>query len=135
MNDDSIFNNNYYTTQGISSVYDNPVYDRPVPRSSKLERETVEMQAQPLPDGRHACIDDTKSVREGLFKSLYEIKNKGFQPKTIYLGCNWLRALDELFKIETGYYGSARETFAGVPLYEVAGDPYHFFIAIEEPKL
>jgi hypothetical protein len=52
MNDDPIFNNNYYTAQGINSVYDNPVYDRPVPRSSKLERESVEMQVQPLPDDR-----------------------------------------------------------------------------------
>ncbi len=83
----------------------------------------------------HPVIDDTKSVREGLYKALYRIRNGGFEPKAIYLGHNWLKALDELIKVETGMYGSRPATFCDVPMFEVVGAPYHFFVAIKEPKL
>lgn len=80
-----------------------------------------------------SVIDDTKSVREGLYKALYRIKNKGFEPEHIYLGHNWLRALDELARIETGVYGERAAKFCDVPVYEVVGDPYHFRVTIKEP--
>ncbi len=75
MNDDPIFSNNYYTAQGISSVFDNPVYDRPVPRSSKLERETVEMQVQPLPDGHHVVRQECMWTLSSEYMSEAAIKS------------------------------------------------------------
>lgn len=80
-------------------------------------------------------IDDTKNAREGLYKALYCIRNKGFEPEFIYLGHNWLRALDELAKAETGVYGERIATFCDVPVYEVVGHPSHFHVSIKEPEL
>lgn len=78
-------------------------------------------------------IDDTKNIREGLYKSLYEVRNKGCEPKAFYLGFNWLKALDEITRVENGYYGTRMAKFCDVPIYEVVGDPYHFFLAVKVP--
>lgn len=83
--------------------------------------------------GVRADIDDTKNVRLGLYQSLYRIKNKGLEPEFIYLGVNWLRALDDLACAETGSYGERVATFCDVPVIEVVGHPYHFRVSIKEP--
>lgn len=84
---------------------------------------------------KKADIDDTKSVRLGLYQTLYRIKNKGFEPEFIYLGVNWLRALDDLARAETSSYGERIATFCDVPVIEVVGHPYHFRVSIKEPEL
>lgn len=79
-------------------------------------------------------IDGYSDILEKLYKRLYESKSKGFEPDAIYLGFNWLRAIDELTRMSRGYYGDRPDTFAGVPLYEVIGHHDHFYIAVKEPK-
>ena len=80
-------------------------------------------------------IDDTASVREGLYKAFYRIRNKGFEPEFIYLGHNWLKALDELARTETGVYGERCAIFCDIPVIEVIGHPYHFRVSIKEPEI
>ena len=82
-----------------------------------------------------SLIVDHSDVVERLYKRLYEIKNKALEPDAIYLGFNWLRALDEIARLSRkGYYGERPDTFCDVPLYELAGHHDHFYIAIKEPK-
>ena len=80
-------------------------------------------------------ITDAMRIREDIYKALYRIRNKACMPKAIYLGHRWLKALDELAIMETGVYGERIKAFCDVPIYEVVGQPHHFFVAIEEPKL
>jgi hypothetical protein len=69
-------------------------------------------------------ITDSMRIREDIYKA----------PKAIYLGHRWLRALDDLARVETGVYGERIAKFCDVPVYEVVGQPHHFFVAIEEPE-
>jgi hypothetical protein len=78
--------------------------------------------------------NDASVIREDIYKALYRIRNKLCNPRAIYLGRRWLRALDELARVETGVYGERIKTFCDVPIYEVVGQPNHFFVAIEEPE-
>ncbi len=113
------------------------------PSENSLEKTTIEQlpgvtSAKPSvkfhQEWQEPVITDTMRIREGIYKALYRIRNKLCTPHAIYLGHKWLRALDDLNLAETSYYGERKNTFCDIPIYEVVGQPYHFFVAIEEPE-
>lgn len=79
-------------------------------------------------------VDHVNDVRGRIYKAFYRITRKGFEPEFIYLGHDWLRAIDDIMRAETGYYGERISTFCDIPIVEVIGYAKYFHVSIKEPS-